>query len=94
MKNDEIAKELSLPPVKLHCSSKFVVFKVFEIIRRFKVTFGEVVNLHFDKITLFDISAQILTNRFDFSVLAHDAIQAALNDYHKKQKKPAEESAQ
>ncbi|KAI6184884.1 FeS cluster assembly scaffold IscU [Aphelenchoides bicaudatus] len=45
VRNDEIAKELSLPPVKLHCS-----------------------------------------------MLAHDAIQAALNDYHKKQKKPTEET--
>uniref|UniRef100_A0A1I8AMM8 Iron-sulfur cluster assembly enzyme ISCU n=1 Tax=Steinernema glaseri TaxID=37863 RepID=A0A1I8AMM8_9BILA len=40
IKNDQIAKELCLPPVKLHCS-----------------------------------------------MLAQDAIQAALNDYHKKQKK-------
>lgn len=43
MKNEDIAKELSLPPVKLHCS-----------------------------------------------MLAQDAIQAALKDYQKKQKKEAQ----
>uniref|UniRef100_A0AAF5D556 Iron-sulfur cluster assembly enzyme ISCU n=1 Tax=Strongyloides stercoralis TaxID=6248 RepID=A0AAF5D556_STRER len=51
IKNDEIAKELSLPPVKLHCSSKFRNYFMLLL----------------------------------FLVLAQDAIQAALNDYKKKQ---------
>ena len=56
IKNSDIAKELSLPPVKLHCSSK----------------------------SLCNITLNYLDVIFFISVLAEDAIKAALKDYKTK----------
>lgn len=64
IKNTDIAKELSLPPVKLHCSSK--IYAHF-IVLWFKL-------LHVQ-----------LTRCVAASVLAEDAIKAALADYRLKQ---------
>lgn len=62
LKNTDIAKELSLPPVKLHCSSKFPLYAVK---RKMVLTVGFCF--------------------LGFSVLAEDAIKAALADYKLKQ---------
>lgn len=63
LKNSDIAQELCLPPVKLHCSSKCASFLFIQ---------------RFDFITNF-IASVLLT------VLAEDAIKAALADYKIKQ---------
>ena len=60
IKNSDIAKELCLPPVKLHCSSTKLLYYSHP------ATF---INLHF------------------VSVLAEDAIKAALKDYKLKNEK-------
>ncbi len=61
IKNTDIAKELSLPPVKLHCSSESV---------------GQS-HTH----------ARTHTHTNKHTVLAEDAIKAALKDYKLKQEK-------
>lgn len=69
IKNTDIAKELCLPPVKLHCSSMFLVIICIDVL-------------------LFRVSLHMpvyLTSNFLSSVLAEDAIKAALADYHLKQ---------
>jgi iron-sulfur cluster assembly enzyme ISCU, mitochondrial len=63
LKNTDIAKELCLPPVKLHCSSKIIIAtKWLE--------------------QICSVNVPIM-----FTVLAEDAIRAALSDYRVKQKK-------
>lgn len=72
IKNTDIAKELSLPPVKLHCSSKFI-------------------QLYF--VCLFQINPHMyVTSKCLSSVLAEDAIKAALADYRVKQQDDQQEA--
>lgn len=61
LKNSDIAKELCLPPVKLHCSSEFIEMTVSD----------------YDEIWIYIQSF--------ITVLAEDAIKAALADYKIKQ---------
>lgn len=76
IKNTDIAKELSLPPVKLHCSSKF------------SLTFS-------NNVLLFQAAPHMyvyLTSNCFSSVLAEDAIKAALADYRLKQQDDHQEA--
>lgn len=71
LKNSDIAKELSLPPVKLHCSSEFFFSSVWYA---FDCRWGD------------DQWGSLFKNFFPLSlVLAEDAIKAALADYKIKQ---------
>lgn len=76
IKNTDIAKELSLPPVKLHCSSKF------------SVNFSNDVLLFQ---TAPHIYIYLTCNCFSL-VLAEDAIKAALADYRLKQQDDQQEA--
>lgn len=72
IKNTDIAKELCLPPVKLHCSSKFSVISFTLVL---------FLPLHF------------LIKYFFSTVLAEDAIKAAVIDYQLKQQDVQQEAA-
>lgn len=86
-----------MPPVKLHCSSKpnLEVERQTGILRQEESSNS--VNIDFPphdscpkipSLSFFNISVIYRNNYVKITVLAHDAIQAALNDYHKKQSKP------
>lgn len=77
IRNTDIAKELCLPPVKLHCSSKF----------SFKVVLPPLP----PNICIFNL---LIKNTFCSTVLAEDAIKAALADYQLKQEDGQQEAAQ
>lgn len=72
IKNTDIAKELCLPPVKLHCSSKFLVILYWCFLFQISVRMAVYLTLNWPPIFL-------------SSVLAEDAIKAALADYRLKQ---------
>lgn len=74
IKNTDIAKELSLPPVKLHCSSKFYSILIFILVTYIYLS-------------------MYLTSFCVPSVLAEDAIKAALADYRLKQQDDQQEAA-
>lgn len=97
IKNTEIAKELSLPPVKLHCSSKLIL-KSYLIISFIDKILIILCSLDFELLTFrnlcfyfvyyrcgFTLIVELTNGTILLSVLAEDAIKAALQDYKKKQ---------
>ncbi|KAJ3044773.1 iron-binding protein [Rhizophlyctis rosea] len=80
IKNTEIAKELALPPVKLHCSSEFC-----GILRKLYRFFGG----GGGKVLLLDgcIGNGILIGYLFSTVLAEDAIKSAVRDWQTKRQK-------
>lgn len=76
IKNTDIAKELCLPPVKLHCSSMPSGF--FSIMMFFS---------YISHIYMFELTSHCFS-----SVLAEDAIKAALADYRLKQQDVQQEA--
>lgn len=77
IKNTDIAKELSLPPVKLHCSSKSSV---------------NLSNDNLLSQTVLDTYVYSIFNSSSSPVLAEDAIKAALADYRLKQQDDQQEA--
>lgn len=74
LKNSDIAKELCLPPVKLHCSSTYQIFMNQSILRNVCLNWNAIEMTH-----------SCLYPFLLFTVLAEDAIKAALADYKIKQ---------
>lgn len=85
IKNTDVAKELCLPPVKLHCSSTFISFPGYICATRafffslFFFSFSFLSLLWRPCVLTLDISCRIF-----IIVLAEDAIKSAINDYKRK----------